>query len=238
MEINGVTNPNVCQQGCVQQPQNINVPPSASGVNINIYNPSAGAPTSNVIPDYYKDWAMGGYNTCPCCHSQNSNVNNSSNNTNVNSNTNTSTTNVQNTEVQENYENNPNFKQKRITVINDDYIKTLEQWLNSEETSNRKSAAKQVLERLQEDKRRYDNPALNALVNKMLQDPSQDVRSIALLALDSRLAKGDDYTKGVLEKMTKDNSNFGLDAKQAADILLKMSADTKLVYERIASDKK
>ncbi|MBQ6516190.1 hypothetical protein IJI31_03320 [bacterium] len=228
MEINNSYNPNMCNQGCAQQPQDINIPPCNAGVHINIINPSAGAPANNTVwPNGYNQWAMGGYNTCPCtnCTTQNSNAPQTVNNFN--------STNNQNINNDPNfYENNPDYKSKRITIINDDYIKTLEQWLNSQEESQRHAAAKQVFQRLQEDKRRYDNPALNALLNKMLQDPSHSVKSLALLSLNSGLAKGDEFTKELLQKIAQDKSNFGMDAKDAESILIKMAADTQLVYER------
>ena len=229
MEVNSSYNPNMYNPCNGPQPQDINIPPCNAGVHINIINPSAGAPTNNTYwPNGYNQWAMGGYNTCPCanCTAQNQNApqtvnnyNTTNNNQNINNDSN-------------NYENNPNYKPKRITIINDDYIKTLEQWLNSQEESQRNAAAKQVFQRLQEDKRRYDNPALNALLNKMLQDPCHSVKSLALLSLKSGLAKGDDFTKELLQKIAQDKSNFGMDAKDAESILIKMAADTQLVYER------
>ena len=235
MEVNNSVNPNMYPQGCPQKPQDINIPPCNAGVHINIINPSAGAPVDTAsLPDYYKQWAMGGYNTCPCCHQpQNPNAPQTVNNDNS---TNIQNNNTEKTENTEDYANNPNYKPKRIMVITDDYIKTLEQWLNSQEETQREAAAKQIFQRLQEDKRRYDNPALNALVNKMLQDPSHQVKSYALLALNSRLVKGDELTKNLLQNIAQDKSYFGMDAKQAESILLQMSADSKLVYER--ADKK
>ena len=223
MEINNSVNPNMCNQGCVQQPQDINIPPCSAGVHINIVNPSAGAPVNpSDLPDYYKQWAMGGYNTCPCACPEHQYPNAQLNNDN--------SANIQNNNID--YANNPDYKPKRITVITDDYIKTLEQWLNSQEESQRQAAAKQVLQRLQEDKRRYDNPALNALINKMLQDPNHYVKSTALLSLSTKLAKGDELTKNLLQKIALDKSHFGRDAKLAETILVQMAADTQLVYEK------
>jgi hypothetical protein len=57
----------------------------------------------------------------------------------------------------------------------------------------------------------------------MLQDPCEEVRVLALSALESRLCKGDDYTVGVLQNMQQNNNGYGQDAIDASNILLKMS---------------
>ena len=41
-----------------------------------------------------------------------------------------------------------------------------------------------------------------------------------------------EFTKELLQKIAQDKSNFGMDAKDAESILIKMAADTQLVYER------
>jgi len=218
MYINGLVNPNIGKIGFKQQlPQDINVPAGASGVNINIINPTAGGST----PACYNTWAMGGYNVGDVNRMAPSNP-------------------PSNPPTPPNdapdLNNDPNYKQKRITVINDEYIKTLEQWLNSQDLSERKIAAKHILARLQEDKRRYDNPALNALVTKMLQDPNQDIRSIALLTLNTKLARGNEYTQGILRNLTESTACFGLEGKQAREALMNMSESSKLINQRISKD--
>ena len=86
--------------------------------------------------------------------------------------------------------------------------------------------AKEVVARLQEDDSRKDDKALTALINKMLQDPSQQIRIMALSMLESRTVTGDDYTVGVLKNMQNSKDGYGQDALQATNILLKMSAPT------------
>uniref|UniRef100_UPI00402A38F5 hypothetical protein n=1 Tax=Candidatus Scatousia sp. TaxID=3085663 RepID=UPI00402A38F5 len=86
--------------------------------------------------------------------------------------------------------------------------------------------AKEVIARLQEDDSRKEDPALTALVNKMLQDPYQPVKMLALGVLDSRQCIGNDYTVGVLQKMQTGETNYGQDAKTATNILLKMAGKT------------
>lgn len=124
-----------------------------------------------------------------------------------------------------------NTRKKRIQVINDQYIKNLEQYLNSPSEDLRKFAAQEVLKRLDEDRTRYNDAALNALINKMLQDPAcHKVKATALTALDTQLAQGNDNTVKILSDMAQnDKSRNGADAATAASILLKMSSPTKLV---------
>ena len=124
-----------------------------------------------------------------------------------------------------------NTKKKRVQTITDNYIKNLESYLNSPNEDLRKFAAKEILKRFDEDKTRYNDAALNALVNKMLQDPAcHQVKSTALTLLDGQLAQGNDTTVKILTNMAQtDTSRNGTDAKTAASILLKMSSPTKLV---------
>ncbi len=124
-----------------------------------------------------------------------------------------------------------NTKKKRVQVLTDQYIKNLEQYLNSPSEDMRKFAAQEVLKRLDEDKTRYSDAALNALINKMLQDPTcHKVKATALTALETRLAQGNDNTVKILTYMAQnDKSRDGKDAATAANILLKMSSPSKLV---------
>lgn len=124
-----------------------------------------------------------------------------------------------------------NTKKKRVQLITDQYIKNLEAYLNSPSEDLRKFAAQEVLKRLDEDRTRYNDAALNALVNKMLLDPAcHKVKATALTALDTQLAQGNDNTVKILSNMVQnDKSRNGADAATAASILLKMSSPTKLV---------
>ena len=66
--------------------------------------------------------------------------------------------------------------------------------------------------------------SLNALINKMLQDPSEDVRFLAMTALDSRIVSGNDFTVKLLKNIQANSTKgFGMEAVDASDILLKMS---------------
>ena len=113
---------------------------------------------------------------------------------------------------------------KDIVPLTDEYIKSLENYLNNPNDEIRLMASKEILTRLDEDKDRYDDAALNALLNNMLQDPSKLIRVAALSAFASQLASGNDYTITLLHNIQQNPNADKEDVLQAADILLKMSA--------------
>ena len=119
--------------------------------------------------------------------------------------------------------------QKQInTYRNNNDEKSLENYLNNPNDEIRLMASKEILTRLDEDKDRYNDAALNALLNKMLQDPSKLIRVAALSAFASQLASGNDYTITLLHNIQQNPSADKEDVLQAADILLKMSAGTEV----------
>jgi hypothetical protein len=205
----------------MQPPQNVQVP-NYSGVNIQIFNPSVGAPGAAPVynvnsPNY------GPASTYPAGYYTNQwgggQMNSANNVGNVN---NTTTTTTTTTETQKEEEKKKTEKRK-IVELTDEYIKNLENYLNSNDAEVRIMGAKEVVARLQEDDTRKDDLALNALVNKMLQDPNSQVRILALSMLDTRCATGDNLTVQLLQQMQNSAGGYGQDAVQAANILLKMS---------------
>ena len=114
-------------------------------------------------------------------------------------------------------------EKRRIVLLDDNYIRTLENYLNSQDKTTRLNAAKDVFDRLDEDPSRKDDKALTALINKMLQDPSQEIRLIALSALEGRIVNGDDFTVQVLKNMQSNPQGQGFDATDASKILLQMA---------------
>jgi hypothetical protein len=225
------------------QPQNVQVPSTAAGVNIQIFNPSvstAGAqpPTYNVnAPCYPANYYTGSVGADGKLTPNNSgvsnphtgdNVNNGTNNGTIGDNNNNSyTTNTNSTtnnaENSEKTDDKKKTEKRKIVELTDEYIMNLENHLNSQEKPIRLNAAKEVYARLKEDDSRHDDKALNALINKMLQDPSEEIRIIALSALEERIVTGDDYTVNVLKNMQQNASAYGQDAIDASNILLKMS---------------
>lgn len=185
----------------IQQPQNVQVPSSPAGVNIQIFNPSVATPgslgpTYNVnAPTYPAGYYTGQYGPYPC---QNGNP--------------------------QATDDGKKTKKSRVVLLTDEYIKNLENYLNSQDKNIRLNAAKEVFNRLDEDPARKNDKALTALINKMLQDPNQEIRIIALSALEGRIVNGDDFTVKVLQHMQTNPQGQGYDATDAAKILLDMSA--------------
>lgn len=190
----------------VGQPQNVQVP-NYSGVNIQIFNPSVNAPGTTPPAQSIQN-----YNTYP---GQAYPPNYYTNNFNP----------TQNLPAAVEPEKKKTEK-RDIVELTDDYIKNLENYLNSQDQKIRLTAAKEVLARLHEDGSRKDDLALNALINKMLQDPSQPIRSLALAALNSRIVTGDDLTVKLLQGIQQQKTGYGEDALEASQILLKMSGNT------------
>ena len=209
------------------QNQTVQVP-NYSGVNIQIFNPSVGvpggAPVYNVNAPQYQapNCYPSGYYTNNWGQNGSANsANNHADNTNPSSTT-TNTTNTTTTKTEE----KKKTEKRNIVLLTDDYIKNLENYLNSQDKEVRLMGAKEVVARLQEDDSRKDDKALTALINKMLQDPYQPVRFLALGMLDTRAVTGDDFTKQILQQMQQSDSGYGQDALQASQILLKMSGQT------------
>ena len=125
-------------------------------------------------------------------------------------------------------EEKKNTKEAKIVALTDEYIKSLENYLNNPNDEIRLMASKEILTRLDEDKDRYDDAALNALLNKMMQDPNKLVRIAALSAFSAQLASGNDYTVQLLQNIQSNPNSDKEDVLQAADILLKMSAGVEV----------
>ncbi len=112
---------------------------------------------------------------------------------------------------------------EKIVQLTDEYIMTLENYMNNPNAKVREMAIKEVMERFKEHKSRFTDVALTNLLNKALQDRSKAVRFVALATLDSEFARGDDFTVQLLNNMQSSSAVYGEDALMAADILLKMS---------------
>ena len=84
-----------------------------------------------------------------------------------------------------------------------------------------------VIARLDEDPSRKDDPALTALINKMIQDPSTTIRALGLSALEAGTVSGNNETVELLKQIQKSDRGFGLDAQQATSVLLRMAGKTE-----------
>jgi hypothetical protein len=123
-----------------------------------------------------------------------------------------------------------NGQKTKVVALTNEYIMSLENYLNNPNTDIRLMAAKEILTRLDEDRSRYDDAALNALLNKMLQDPSKLVRIAAMSALSSELACGNDYTVQLLTNIQNNPDADPEDVLEASQILLKRASSTEIRY--------
>ena len=80
-----------------------------------------------------------------------------------------------------------------------------------------------MIKRFEEDKTRYNNPALTALLNIALQDPSASNRLLAMSPIASGGAVGDKNTVELLKKLASSDKLYGQEAQMANDALLNAS---------------
>lgn len=211
----------------VGQPQSVQVP-NYSGVNIQIFNPSVVAPGGAAPVSTVNSQS---YSTGPSSYPPNYYTQNLNPTTAQASATATAGANGLNGKDAVASATDSSDKKKtekrQIVELTDDYIKTLENYLNDGKNPQiRLMGAKEVIARLEEDPSRKDDVALNALINKMLQDPSQQVKFLAMAALNSRLATGDELSVQLLKGIQQQKTAYGQDSLMASDILLKMSGNT------------
>lgn len=191
--------------------------PNYSGVNIQIFNPTV-TPPGATAPVYNVNSPNYGTNPSNGCYPSNYYTNNFNPQDLQGQNASASASAKSTTE-----KTDKKTEKREIVQLTDEYIKNLENYLNSQDKEVRLMGAKEVVARLEEDSSRKDDKALNALINKMLQDPSTPVRILAMSALNSRAASGDELTVNLLQQMQNSKSGYGQDALQASEILLKMS---------------
>jgi len=114
-------------------------------------------------------------------------------------------------------------EKKPIIPLTDEYIKTLENYMNNNNPKVRLMGMREVLDRFKEDEKRKSDPALTALLNKALKDRYSSVRFLALTAIDLGYAKGNDETIALLQQIQNMKENYGDDALLASKALLKIA---------------
>jgi len=118
---------------------------------------------------------------------------------------------------------------KKIVDLTDDYVKTLESYLRSDDKSIRRMGIQELIKRFEEDDSRYDDKALTALLNIALQDKDASNRILAMSPVAAASAHGDDNTIALLQKLQSSDKVFGQEAKMATDALLKSSQSVKSI---------
>lgn len=204
-------------ENMVGQTQNIPIP-NYSGVNIQIFNPSVAVPGSTIAPATVN---AGTYTTAPAAYPPNYYTQNLAQSQSQ------SQTLVQGAQSQSQGGEKKKYEKRQIVELTDGYLKALEANLDNKTNDKiRLMAAKEVVARLQEDESRKDDPALNALINKMLQDKYEPVKVLAMATLETRAANGDEKTPGLLAGIQKQKTGYGLDSLQASNALMKTTGKT------------
>ncbi len=116
-------------------------------------------------------------------------------------------------------------KPKTITLLTNDYVKSLENYLNDDNPKVRLMGAKELMERFKEDDSRVAHPSLVPLLNKTLKDTSPSVRFLGLTTLQLGYSVGDEETIKILKNIQQNSQDkLGEDALLASEILLKLTA--------------
>lgn len=198
------------------------ISPSVGAVNIQIFNPTANPQGFyQPVPVGYYPYNYNNFYQLPNPSYQNQGQINP--NMNQSMNVNAANNGIAAQAQGDNGKKTEEKKDKPKVALTDDYIKTLENYLNSQDKKIRLMGAKELFDRFKEDETRKDDAALTALLNKTLQDPAETVKFIGLTALDAGYATGNNETAQILQSMQSSPANFGEDAALAAQILLKMS---------------
>lgn len=114
---------------------------------------------------------------------------------------------------------------KKIIPLTNEYIQSLENYMNNENPKIRLIGVKDLMKRFKEDESRKDHPSLLPLLNKALKDTSPTVRFLALTSLQLGYANGNDETVQLLKQLQSNNSEItGEESLLASEILLNMTA--------------
>lgn len=119
--------------------------------------------------------------------------------------------------------NEEKVETKEITLLTDEYIKTLENYLRNDNRDIRTQGIEMLSKCFREDKTRCDDEALNNLLNLALQDVEPRIRLLAMCLLDTKDAKGDDLTYDILTQLQSSTAYGGEEAKMASKVLLEMN---------------
>ena len=135
----------------------------------------------------------------------------------------------QNPTPEQKTEQQPQEKKEEIIPLTDEYIKNLENYLNDNDPKVRLVGTTELLKRFKETETRKSDPALTALLNKTLKDPSASVRQMALTILNVGYATGNDETIAILNNIQSNTSDtmYAEDAIVAKEILLKLSGQAQ-----------
>lgn len=230
---------------CAQTTQNPNqntvyVPTQApngngSGVNIIIYNPAVVPGNNTTFNNHYAQSPTLNTTTndsqsgqqMPKTEGENQNnqdfYNNFSENENINNQEDNKTQETIIPEENEVKKEEEKVDSKEVTLLTDEYIKTLENYLRNDNKDIRTQGIEMLAKCFREDKTRCDDEALNNLLNLALQDVEPRIRLLAMCLLETKDANGDDLTLDILTKLQASTAYGGEEAKMASKVLLEMN---------------
>lgn len=113
-------------------------------------------------------------------------------------------------------------------AIPETLIKAIDNALMSPDVNVRLSGATKLSKLFEDRKDEAANPALTALLNRVLKDPHQNVRLMGQIALNIS-AKGNEETVKIVQDMTTSKDGFGFESVAANENLLKMAERTDVV---------
>ncbi len=224
------------QQNILNNSYMQNPPPMVQGANpnavaINIFTPQAYGTNPNVAQNQGNFYSMYGQNPNPNLPLYPANYNNLINNQMQNQPAANNEMNAAGqTELKEKTgspeeKKDKKTEEKSITPLSDDYVKSLENYLNNNNPKVRLIGAKELMERFKEDENRKDNPSLIPLLNKCLKDTNSAIRFLALTTLQLGYSNGNDESVQILKQIQQTNTDkYGEDSLLASEILLKMAA--------------
>ena len=126
---------------------------------------------------------------------------------------------------------------KRVHVLTDRTIKSIEKGLDSQSEAVRESSAKMVAKLFAEDVTRKDDEGLNILLNKMLVNPYDiKVRSFALRLLTDEFAGGNEDTVRILEALQDDPGTIDRHKGEIELALMRMNTDSKVVNAPVSRE--
>lgn len=227
----------------MQSPQCAQNPSASVGaVNIQIFNPTANAaPQMPACQPQYQAYpamqpAVPMYPSASLYESNSGMQNPYPMNYNAPINQTNNTTNVNNNDNKTDDKKKEDKKKEKV-ILTDNYIMSLENYLNNQDPKIRLTAAKELLERFKEDDTRKADPALTALLNKVIQDPKASVRYVGLTTLDVGYATGNQETVEILKQLqNRPDLEYGEDSILASQILLKLSGQRVTVPDNSANN--
>ena len=114
------------------------------------------------------------------------------------------------------------LKTKKVTVLTDELIQSIENYLRNPNKEIRKQGAKKLIALFNEDESRKNDIALTNLLNLMLQDKDQTISLLGVSAINQGLAQGDSLTEAIINQLSNTQTKYGVQETLASSAALNM----------------